>query len=774
MIRTAPHRDRARVALLAVTLTASGCSSEETLAPSPIPQASVYAPAGGCYAVGASRPGDAETRWLRADAAGQRFDLDGDEAGAARFRWKAADLGTYLLYDADRRYLFAEDGPLERRETLASDLLALDDTFVSGAEWDLLPSSDDVDPQSNQLAFRLRHRKSGRLLGADGLVDDPADAADISLRPAEGCAEHPELSLDAEVEVTAASGTAQGALRTRFDDGTLFGFVDTHSHMMTSFGFGGGGIFHGAPFHRLGVEHALPDCELFHGPEGRKDLLGFAFDQASGGQFDVEVFLPALLFGQLDSFSHETTGYPDFTSWPAAPFSSTHQTQYYRWLQRAYLGGLRLVVQNATSNSALCDLMRGEGIQPTRYDCNDMVATDRSIEETFALERYVDAQEGGPGRGWFRVVKSPTEARAVIGEGKLAVLLGIEVSNLFDCFLTPPEGAPTCDESYLVEQLDRYRALGVRAIFPAHKYDNAFSAGDGHRAISEIGNFANSGYWSSYGLDCPGDVASVFDHGDVFFGGLNQPRDDYDGGPPNDLSAFPEDPVGTLIPYLDQLSEPALEGDYCQTHGLTPLGERLIVEMMKRGMIVEIDHLPRWSYKRAYEILAGNGYPAVATHGSDYGGRIYANAGLSKFNFGRCADPTRPGAMADGLRERTQSIAAAGGYPAPGFGFDLNGFAGAPGPRFGDRSGCELPQESPVTYPFTSFAGDVTFTEPRIGNRTLDFNTEGMVHVGLIPELIEDARRTGVSDADLEPVFRSAEGYLRMWEQAEARAASMR
>ena len=66
---------------------------------------------------------------------------------------------------------------------------------------------------------------------------------------------------------------------------------------------------------------------------------------------------------------------------------------------------------------------------------------------------------------------------------------------------------------------------------------------------------------------------------------------------------------------------------------------------------------------------------------------------------------------------------------------------------------------------------DVTFTEPHVGDRTLDFNTEGLVHVGLLPELIEDARRTGSTDADLEPLFRSAEGYLRMWELAEERAA---
>ena len=35
-----------------------------------------------------------------------------------------------------------------------------------------------------------------------------------------------------------------------------------------------------------------------------------------------------------------------------------------------------------------------------------------------------------------------------------------------------------------------------------------------------------------------------------------------------------------------------------------------------------------------------------------------------------------------------------------------------------------------------------------------------MLHIGLLPELIEDARRDGVTDAYLEPLFRSAEAYV--------------
>ncbi|MCZ7682754.1 MAG: dipeptidase [Sandaracinaceae bacterium] len=478
-----------------------------------------------------------------------------------------------------------------------------------------------------------------------------------------------------------------------------------------------------------------------------------------------------MLAGRTPEHNHETAGYPDFTDWPNGPFSSTHQTQYYRWLERAWLGGLRLVVQHGTTNSVMCEMITGEGIQRVRYSCNDMVAIDRQIEEAYNMERYIDAQNGGPGRGWFRIVTSPAEARAVIEEGKMAVVLGIEVSNLFDCFSVPREGYPTCDEAYVIAQLDRYHELGVRALFPVHKYDNAFTAGDGHRAVSEFGNFVNSGHWTSLTEDCP-NVPAPFDRGGVQFGGLNMPRADYSAPPPNDMSGFATSPIATVAPFFELLLEPSIDGSFCQSHGFTPLGETLITELMRRGMIIEIDHLPQRSYERVFEMLEESDYPAAATHGSTHGGRLYAIGGVSKTGLGRCADPDRPGSMADSIRSRAADIAAAGGYPAVGFGFDLNGFAGAPGPRFGDRSSCSE-QTDPVTYPFQSYAGDVTFTEPRIGNRVLDFNTEGMVHIGLLPELIEDARRTGVTDEDLEPLFRSAEGYIRMWERAEERAAAL-
>ena len=752
-----------------LTLSVTGCSNSSdsdnnasAAAPVAVPadENSVFEVANGCYAISPDGGENFFSTPEPVSEAQSTFSYLQISPSDSRFLFRPTDLGKYLLYDQRRLYLTSDGQRLLSQAFLAPDISEVDGEVVvedrkqSEGEWQLIAAPDGQ--------FMLQHILSGTYIGAEGEMVAEADAAMLSLEMQTDCAEFPELSVDATGEVS----------MTEFEDGSLFGFVETHSHMFTNLGFGGGGVFHGAPFHPLGVEHALPSCELNHGVDGRKDFMGATFNEGVG---DFNDLLPAVAVGQLPQKDHDTDGYPTFTSWPAAPNSATHQVQYYKWLERAYLSGLRLLVQHATTNQVLCQLVTGIGANPKRYDCNDMVAVDRIIEATYALERYIDALAGGPGKGWFRIVFSPAEAREQIKAGNLAVVLGIETSDLFDCYLVPFGEFSKCTEEDVVAKLDDYHARGVRVIFPVHKFDNAFSAGDGDRRVSDVGNFGHTGHYSNF-VECPPELLTFpggFDNGGLNFANLNQPRDVYDSPPPFDVSAFDTNPIGVLLPRLDLLGGGPLVGDYCQNHGFTDLGEFLMTQLMNRGMIIEVDHLPRKSYKRAYEMLEQYDYPAVGSHGRHNNGRLYALGGMSKFNFGRCRSADTPATMDDGLQQRVALMRDAGAFEAEGFGFDLNGFAGAPGPRFGENSGCSDPQADPVTYPFKSYAGDVTLEQPVVGNRTLDFNTEGMVHLGLVAELIEDVRRDGVTDEELEPLFKSAEGYIRLWEKSERRAAEM-
>lgn len=746
-----------------VVLVSAGCDGDshvDVVRPDPPADNGLHGYANGCFAVEGFDGETATHLTVAASDDAFAFSEPGADA-ASRFFLRPSDLGTYLFYDQERRYLTARETPgggyqLARAQTLDSALTLLDDSFRSPAEWELQPSARD--PRR----YQMKNYQSGRYLTLTGLTADPLMAAVITLYSKEGCAEFPEMSIDATGSVAPKA----------WDDGDLYGIAELHSHMMTNFAFGGGGTFHGAPFHRLGVEHALPDCSPWHGDEGRRDIVGFFYD-GEGSSLNVDDLAPILTTGEVPSFNHFTAGYPDFTAWPSSWGSSTHQTMYYRWIERAYLAGLRLVVQHVTGNSVLCDLVTGIGSQTALQSCNDMVTADRSIAETRNMERYIDAQSGGPGKGWFRVVDSPEQARAVIKEGKMAVVLGIEISNLFDCFLTPREGYEVCTTKSVEEKIDHYRDLGVRVIFPVHKFDNAFTAGDGSNGIIELGNFINSGHYSDFVEDCP-TISASFDSGDVTFGGLNQPRDEYASPAPNDMSKFADNPLLTLLPFLEQIQAPSLPGDHCQQHGMTPLGEALMLALMERGMMIDIAHLPRRSLVRAYELLEANDYPVLKTHGNTNDGRVYSLGGMTGTSLGRCASGGAPGSMGKELKASVDEAIANGAYPSEGLAFDLNGFAHGPRPRFGPQSPCSEPQANPIDYPFTSHDGAVTFEQPHLGDREVDFNTEGMIHIGLLPELIEDARRDGVTDEELEPLFRSAEAYVRLWERAEARAKAIK
>ncbi len=689
---------------------------------------------------------------LAADSAGSYAFTAGSDA--APIWLQPAGLGRVLLYDGGQ-YVVAEDNAAVAAAALESDITTGIDHYVSAGEWLLLEAEDGS-------GYRLQSRLHETFLGPDGTLVASGAAAALTLTEATGCATFPELSIDATGTVT----------KTTFDDGTLFGLADAHSHILSNFSFGGGGLYHGGAFHPYGVEHALPDCDAVHGEDGRKDLFGFAYDQA-GGDLDLTSVLVELGAGELSEFNHNTDGYPLFTEWPNSRKRATHQTQYHRWLERAWMGGLRLMVQHATSDETICKLTVGQGFQESRYDCSDMTSVDRIIDETYAMQDYIDALHGGEGQGWFRVVQTPAEARAVIAAGKLAIILGIETSNLFRCYLTPREGEPTCDEAYVDAQLDAYHARGVRVLFPAHKYGNAFVPGDGQGGFIEAGALINSGHWTNKTEDCPPaewNLPSLYDGKALTFGGLNQPRDEFISDPPLDMSGFADDPMGTMLPLAPQLLEGGLSGSWCQNATFTPLGEHLLEGMMHRGMIIEVDHLPAWAYTRAFELLEEHDYPAAGTHNRNWEGRLYALGGLSTYPGPTCQSIDDPGSTTRGMVDRVAQIEEKGGYPGLVFSFDYNGFAGGRGPRFGDE-GCGSEQPNRLTWPFPSFAGDVTFEQSMLGDRSVDFNTEGLIHLGLLPELMQDWRADALSDAELEPWYRGAEAYVRMWEKAEARAA---
>lgn len=483
-------------------------------------------------------------------------------------------------------------------------------------------------------------------------------------------------------------------------DGTVNGYVDAHTHLMSNEGFGGN-LVCGKTYSSAGIADALKDCD-YHQPNG------------AGATIENLTHLEG-------SATHDPTGWPTFKDWPKWS-SLTHQQMYYKWVERAWRGGQRIMVADAVNNSVLCGLPT----QLPKYSCDDMDTVRRQIAETKKLEAFVDAQYGGAGKGWFRIAYSSDEARRYIEQGKLAVILGVEVSAPFGCGHTL--GIPHCDRAKIDAGLDELHSLGVRSMFLCHKFDNAlcgvrFDSGT-TGTIVNAGNFLATGqFWQVEACKGAAHDNTIENH-----------------GIPPELSF-----LNIVLPFY-----PA--APHCNKRGLTDLGQYGLNGLMERGMLVEIDHMSVKAASRTLDLLELSNYPGVVSSHSwmdkTFTERLYRLGGfVTQYGHGAGsfvdeADDERA------LREKYKV-----GY---GFGMDMNGFGGTPAPRAG----------SAVTYPFSTLGGATTADRQVTGQRTWDYNTDGVAHYGMIPDWVEDLRKVGGQPV-VDELARGAESYLRTAKAAQ-------
>jgi hypothetical protein len=574
--------------------------------------------------------------------------------------------------------------------------------------------------QAMTLAEYLLYTKDGMYIAAGGdAVAEPSestewvatdDGGQVTLKPKSGegsltvgtattgCAEYPEI----EVNATGRPSRSKPYQHVR-------GLVDGHMHWM-AFEFLGGMAHCGRPWHKYGVPYALEDCPDHTASDG----CGAVLDD--------------VLYGSPGR-CHDPVGWPTFADWPH-PNSLTHETSYYKWVERAWRGGLRIFVNLLVENKALCDLYPLK-----RNSCNEMDSVRLQDRDLKALQDYIDAQYGGPGKGWMRLVDDPFEARRVINQGKLAVVQGIEISQLFDCNIY--NGEPLCSKAMIDEQLEQVYKMGVRQMEIVNKFDNALGgvAGDG----GEVGVVTNQGNKKETGRYWDMKTCQV-GQGDKEQIGV--PRDLLIG---NGLNAFL--PPGALPVYGDP--------PHCNQYGLSDLGEYVVRKMMKRGMVIDPDHLSQAARDEVLAIVEAENYPGIMSSHSwsnmqDYS-RILAQGGVV----------TPMGNSVEGFVEAWREIRP--GYNRRyfngfGYGADMNGFANQAGPRNAE--------ENPVQYPFKSFDGKVTLGKQVSGERVYDINTDGMAHYGLFPDWLEDLRMVA-GDQIVKEMSRGAEAYLQMWERAE-------
>ncbi|UPK75555.1 dipeptidase [Nocardioidaceae bacterium SCSIO 66511] len=485
--------------------------------------------------------------------------------------------------------------------------------------------------------------------------------------------------------------------------GDVRGFIDAHNHVMSNEAFGGR-LVCGKPFDEAGIEEALEDC-----PEHYPNGLGAWFENITGGS----------------NGTHDPDGWPTFNDWPSHK-SLTHQQNYYAWIERAWRSGQRLMVTNLVSNGVICTLL------PRDRGCNEMDAIRLEARKTWEMQDYIDDMYGGPGKGWFRIVKTPKQARKVIKQGKLAVVLGVETSEPFGC--KQVLGFARCSKDDIDHGLDELHDLGVRSMFLCHKFDNALCGVRFDEGV--IGTVINIGQFLSTGTFWQTEQCEGPQH-DNPIGMVRIPK----------LEA--KLPVGTVLPKYAPDAR-------CNTRGLTGLGEYALDGLMKRNMMVEIDHMSVKAADRTFDVLEAADYPGVISSHSwmdaNWTKRLYRLGGF------KAEYPGQPKSFAeqaaDGRKLRQKF------HKGLGLGLDMNGLGGWPAPEGEDG-------KYAVHYPYKGLDGTTRINRQQTGERTWDVNRDGMAHYGLMPDWLEQVRKASGGKAT-DDLMHGAESYLETWSAANS------
>lgn len=398
------------------------------------------------------------------------------------------------------------------------------------------------------------------------------------------------------------------ALDWRQPDGPVWGFADLHNHLFNHLTFGGRVIAGRVTEHPLswdrklgfydedGMQHALQDCGPNHGYFFADNALSLS-----------------------PEFLHDRKGFPTFDGWPKASTTS-HEQVYVDWLKRAWQGGLRLMqldVGNSAFSAEVFDeanFFLGGNREPSPPD--DIDAVEHTLD---AVDEFV----AGEGQGWAEIARTPSDARRIVGQGKLALVLGVEVDAMGDFFSHCPrdsgigalrprhcvqlsESDPNARKT-ISTVLEHLRSRGVVHVIPVHVIENAF----GYPAVYGRAFDINS-QWAN---GAPGfGLENGWSHGVRF-------RLDDDTVDGSSVLTWVMSVLGCAVPDFDPKrfsgGSPRDQGvSHISARGLKRPGRILLDEMMHMGMLIDVQHMGEHATDETLDIAASHGYPVMSSHTS--------------------------------------------------------------------------------------------------------------------------------------------------------------
>jgi len=235
-----------------------------------------------------------------------------------------------------------------------------------------------------------------------------------------------------------------------------------------------------------GSRHEGRNSPLYNDQNYRSSDASSKFlEQMTGGDNGIGVETCPILVTSAGPLAcwHGWWGYDDASDMfelPLMPFMSTiHQQMYWKWVKRAWQGGLRLLVADVLhsvgaelvlNNYWVISNPSDAGGWPDEFpDAITMHATDEQTaiqRQVCTLDKMIRHSENNE-MGFAELVTTPAAARAAIGRGHLAVVLGAEVDSAGSLRAggMPPNYSATNEVAWL-------HSLGISKVTPIHALDN--------------------------------------------------------------------------------------------------------------------------------------------------------------------------------------------------------------------------------------------------------------------------------------------------------------
>jgi len=539
----------------------------------------------------------------------------------------------------------------------------------------------------------------------------------------------------------------------------LRGYVDLHTHPLSNLGFGGKLLYGGVDVGALLPSD--PDCN--HNVRAASMQQALGHDNSTHGGVDIfhnqcgDEIRKQVIHG-LQTANHgadppdDAHGAPEFKDWPVWN-DITHQKMYVDWIRRAYDSGLRVMVALAVNNKTLGDATAGPGDYPT----DDKTSADLQIAETKSfVSRHPDFME---------VAYSSADLDRIVRANKLAVVLGIEVDNIGNLQAVHP-----LTNAAITNEVGRLYNEGVRYIFPIHVIDNSFGGTAVYLGTFNMSNYREAGHFWNIACSNPGDQISykyVPDGFDLAIAAVKATKLHIDilRNPPTPPNCAP----GT---------------GHVNSLGLTAQGQFAIKEMMRHGMLIDIDHMSEKSLLQTLQIAESipGKYPVNSGHSGERG-IFNANSerSLTAAQYKRISEVHGMAGVGSAdadaytwVQSYNAVVQAMGGAPA-GFGTDTNGLAMGMKPRI-KVMGVPITPANPLgIVRLSSVRYDASFPKSRLGNKEWDYNLDGVAHYGMLADFLKDAG-TAPGGAALinNNLMNGADYFVQTWKKCEALKGSVR